>query len=808
VSEVPINELRPSCDLSAFNFQTTAEIEPHVGLIGQDRALDALKFGLSIEGKGFNICVSGEPGTGRRTATLEYLESLAKTKTPPDEWCYVNNFIDPHRPRALRFTPGQGRTFAHAMDMMITEARTRIPRTFESDDYVKRRDEITHFVAQHHETVFSELAKRAHDQGFLLQGSPQGFFLVPMAGEKPMDDQAFMSLPQEEQKSILDRREQLMGQLRDVMKQEQGFEATAAERLAELQRTVATNVVDSLVDHLLEQYQSNTEVAQYLLEVRRDMIEHIDDFLRPQESPLPIPMPLAAREATSPLRKYKVNLLVDCADVECAIVEFESNPTPQRLFGRIEKEALFGAVTTDFTMIRPGSLHRANGGYLVVDFDDVLQYPLSWNELKRTIRTGELTIEEMGDRLGFIETKTVRPEPIPWTGKIVAIAREQVYRLLYSLDPDFRELFKVKADFDLHIDWTQEHEQQYAGLIAGQTRREALLPLDKAAVGRIVEEGARLAEDHDKLSIRFGELTDIVREASYWASRDGAPVVTAPHVRKAVDERTYRVNLIEEHVRDSVARGIIVVDTDGEAVGQLNGLSVVDLGDTAFGQPSRITATVGVGREGVIDLQREARLSGPIHSKAVLTLEGFLVDRYAKDTPLSMAARLSFEQNYGGIEGDSATCAETIALLSRLTNLPVNQAYAITGSMDQRGEVQAIGGANHKIEGFYDVCRARGLTGRQGVVIPASNVQHLMLRDDVVQAVKDGKFSIHKVSTIDEALELMTGVPAGELREDGTYPPDSVNGRVQAALKDLAERLRHAGPQPDEKKTPPDEAPA
>jgi lon-related putative ATP-dependent protease len=790
VAFVPTEQLRPGCDLSSFSFETTAELEPHIGLIGQDRAIAALKFGLSIDSKGFNVCVAGEPGTGRRTATLEYLEALSGTKPPPDEWCYVNNFLEPHMPRAIRFPAGQGQVFARAMDQMVGEARARIPLAFESEDIQRRRDEIVTSLGRHREAVFNRLGAQARENGFQLQGSPQGFFLVPLQDGKPMDDVAFASLSQEQQASILERRNQLMEQLRAALKEDQGIEIAANERLAELRSTVATNVVDSLTEALIDRYRESAPVLRYLLEVRRDMIDHIDDFLRPADGAPAMPLPQIQRH---PFRKYEVNLLVDCADQVCAAVIFESNPTPQRLFGRIEKEAMFGALTTDFTMIRPGSLHRANGGFLVVDLDDVLQYPLSWTELKRTIRTGELTIEEIGDRLGFMETKTVRPEPIPWSGKIVAIAREEIYRLLYGLDPDYRELFKVKADFDLHIDRSPENERQYAGLIAGMTRREGLPPLDRQAVGRIVEEGVRLAEDHNKLSIRFGEITDTVREAAYWAEADGAHVVTLEHVKRAVNERSHRVNLIEEHVRDAMARGIIVVDTDGEAVGQVNGLSVVDLGDTAFGQPSRITATIGVGREGVIDLQREAKLSGPIHSKAVLTLEGFLVDRYAGDVPLALAARLSFEQSYGPVEGDSATCAETSALLSRLTGVPITQALAITGSMDQKGEVQAIGGVNQKIEGFFDFCRIRGLSGQQGVIIPASNVQHLMLREDVVEAVKQGRFHIHQVQTIDEALELLTGLEAGRKGEDGKYPPDSLNGRVQQAFSSLAERLRRFG---------------
>ncbi len=794
MSVVPISELRPKIDPAVFDFETTAEVEPHGGLIGQDRAAAAIKFGLAIEASGFNICVTGEPGTGRTSAIREYLETFAKAKPPSNEFCYVNNFAEPHEPRAIELPPGKGRAFAYAMELMINEAKRIIPQTFESDDFVNRRDEIVGSVQHHRETAFARLAERARDAGFLLQGNPAGFFLVPLVGDKPMDDQAFAALGEEQREQIITKRDQLMEELRAALKQEQGMEAQASERLAELERTIATNVVDSLLDRLFGEYEQHPAVVQYLIEVRREMIDHIGDFRPVPEQAAQMQMGgPSMRSIVNPLRKYEVNLLVDCSQNECAAVVFELNPTPQRLFGRIEKEAIFGAVTTDFTMIRPGSLHRANGGYLVFDFDDLLQYPLSWNELKRTISTGLLTIEEMGERLGYIETKTVRPEPIPWTGKIVAIARESVYRALYGLDSDFRELFKVKADFDMHIDRTAEHERAYAGLIAAVTKREELLPLDRGAVVRVIEEGMRLAADHNKLSIRFGDILDIVREASHWAEQQGSSVVTAEQVAQTVRERIERVNLIEAHVRESVEKGIILVDTEGESVGQVNGLSVVDLGDTAFGQPSRITATVGVGREGLVDLNREAKLSGPIHSKAVMTLQGFLMDRYAHEAPLALAATLSFEQSYGLIEGDSATCAETCALLSRIADVPVKQNLAITGSMDQRGEVQAIGGVNEKIEGFFDVCRIKGLTGDQGVVIPATNVQHLMLREDVVQAVQDGKFAIHSVSTLDEALEALTGVPAGEKQADGSYPPDSINGRVMKRLAEMAENLRKSG---------------
>ncbi len=789
--EVALSDLRPSCDPASFSFTTTEEVEPFVGLIGQDRASQAIRFGLSIDSKGFNVCVSGEPGTGRTTAIREYLEEYARGKPPADDWCYVHNFQEPHRPKALRLPAGVGRAFCQSMASAISEAKERIPRTFESEDFVSRRDEIINSVQRHREALFAQLADQARQAGFLLQGNPAGFFLVPLVADKPMDDQAFAALTQDQRQDIMQRREELTERLRAALKQEQGFENAARERLSELERAIATMVVGALLDDLFERFREYPGIIQHLDAVAKDIVSNIEDFQRVPQQQAAVPMPVG-QPSDLAMRKYQVNLLVDRSGDPRAPVVFESNPTPGRLLGRVEKEAVFGALITDLTMIRAGSLHRANGGYLVIDFDDMTN-PISWTELKRTLRTGEITIEEMGERLGFLETKTIRPEPIPWNGKVVVIAREEMYRLLYVMDPDFKELFKVKADFDLHIDRTPEHEAEYAGLVAAVTKRERLLALDREAVARVVEEGMRLADDHNKLSIRFGELTDVVREAAHWARNEGATVVTADHVDRAVRERIYRTNLIEAHVREAVSKGVVLVDTSGDRIGQVNGLSVIDLADAVFGQPSRITASIGVGREGVIDLQREARLSGPIHAKAVLTLQGFLVDRYAASRPLTLAARLSFEQSYGPIEGDSATVAETCALLSRIAEVPLKQTLAITGSMDQKGVVQAIGGANFKIEGFFDVCRLRGLTGDQGVIIPASNVQHLMLRKEVVDAVAEGKFHVYAVSTVDEAIELLTGVPAGAKDADGLYPPDSVNGRVMIKLQEIADRLRESG---------------
>jgi lon-related putative ATP-dependent protease len=792
VAELRPEQLRPVCDPAIYSFATTAELPPLAGLVGQDRAVEALKFGLDIQSKGFNICVTGEPGTGRETAVLEYVGSVAATRPVPDDWCYVHNFREPQRPNALRLPPGRGRALCMAMDAMITEARERVPRTFQSEDFVNRRDEILGAVQRHRDALFSQLAARAQANGFLLQGNPSGFFLVPLQENRPMDDQSFAALPDERRAAILQRREQLMDELRTAMKQEEGVEASAMSRLGELENAIATMVVDSLLDKVKAEFGEFSEVLDHLQQVREDMIQNIGQFA--PQPPQAIAVGPPGQPGANGLRKYQVNLVVDRSRLEHAPVVHETNTAPANLLGKIEKEAFFGALITDFTMIRPGSLHRANGGYLILSFNDLLLNPFSWVELKRVLRTGRLTVEEMGERMGLLETKSIKPEPIPWEGKVIGVARDDVYRALYTVDPEFRELFKVKADFDLNIARTDENLQAYAALIGGLARRENLPHLNAPAVARVVEEGMRMAEDQHKVSIRVGDLMDVVREAAYWARSGGRDLVGVDDVEKAVRERIYRVNLIEEHVRESVNRGIILVHTSGEAVGQVNGLSVVDLGDTVFGQPSRITVTIGVGREGVIDLQREARLAGPVHTKAVMTLQGFLTDRYATERPLTLAARLSFEQSYGQVEGDSATCAETCALLSRLSDVPISQSLAITGSMDQRGEVQAIGGVNYKIEGFYDVCKANGLSGENGVIIPASNVQHLVLRADVVEAVRHGKFKVHAISTINEAVELLTGVPAGERLPDGTYPPDTINGRVMAKLQHIADRLRESSP--------------
>jgi lon-related putative ATP-dependent protease len=572
------------------------------------------------------------------------------------------------------------------------------------------------------------------------------------------------------------------------MRRIRGLERKAAEDVRQLNQDVALYAIEALIGDLAESYADLDEVREYLDEVKGDIVSHVDQFLSQQK---PQPQQLALPWMRDmPFRKYQVNLIVDNAELDGAPVVTEPNPTYLNLFGRVEKEALFGALTTDFTMIRGGSLHRANGGYLVIPVVGLFRDPLAYESLKRALQHSCIRIEEAGERLGFLSTKSLRPEPIPLTVKVVVIGDPRVYRQLYAMDPEFSELFKVKADFDTTIDRTAENMRTYAAFVCALCRKEELKHLDTTALDTLIENSARMAGHQDKLSTRFGDVADILREASYYATEDDAAFVTADHIRRAVEERLYRSNLIEEKLREMIARGAILIDTARDVVGQVNGLSVMGLGDVAFGSPSRVTASIALGRAGLVDIQREAKLGGPIHTKGVMILGGYLADKFAQDKPLSLSARLVFEQSYGMVEGDSASSTELYAILSALSGLPLKQCIAVTGSVNQKGEVQAIGGVNEKIEGFFEVCKLNGLTGRQGVMIPASNVQNLMLKEAVVDAVRAGQFHLYAVATIDEGIELLTGVPAGERTDDGDFEADTVYHRVNQRLRDLATRLK------------------
>ena len=785
--EVPPEKLRRFCQPEELGFKSTEELTPLEGILGQERAVQALRFGLEIKEQGFNVYVSGLPGTGRATAVRAFLEELAKNKPVPPDWCYVNNFKDPYCPRVLRLPPGRGRELQADMKRLIEGAQREIPRTFESEDYNKRKEQLLKSIQEQKAKLWNKMQARAQEEGFALQSTPTGLFIIPALDGKPLTEEEFATLSEEAKADILEKRKRLETELQGLIRQGRVLERKAQEEVRKLDREVALFAIQPLMEEIREKYQELPEVLEYLQEVQEDLVEHLEQFKEPSQGQLPFPLP-GLKEL--PFRKYQVNLIVDNSDLKGAPVVIEINPTYTNLFGRIEREAQFGALITDFTLIKGGALHRANGGYLVLPVEEVLRNPFSWDGLKRALRNGKIVIEDAAERLGLTSTKGLMPQPIPLDAKVVLIGTPLLYHLLYTLDEDFSELFKVKADFDTRMDRTAENVRAYAAFVCALCRKEGFRHLDASAMAKVVEHGSRLAGDQAKLSTRFAEIADLVREANFWATQEDSPLVTATHVQKAIEEKIYRSNLIQERIREMIERGFILIDVDGKVVGQVNCLSLVNLGDFVFGKPTRITASIGVGREGVIDIEREAKLGGRIHSKGVMILSGYLANKYAQDKPLTLSARLVFEQSYEEVEGDSASSAEAYVLLSSLAGLPIKQGIAVTGSINQKGEIQAIGGVNEKIEGFFEVCKAKGLNGEQGVIIPRSNVQNLMLREEVVEAVKEGKFHIYAVDTVEEGIEILTGVPAGERGEDGTFPEGTVNFLVDKRLREWAKKLK------------------
>jgi lon-related putative ATP-dependent protease len=787
--ELPAEKLRKECATKFMRCETTQGLIPLKEIIGQERAVRALKFGLGIRERGFNVYVAGFPGTGRTTAVKGFLEDLARTKPVPNDWCYVNNFRNQYEPKAMKLPAGKGIHFQRDMSTFLGEAQRALPKAFESEDYGARRAAAIRTVEEERQKLIGQLTKQAQDQGFVLQASPVGWLLIPLIKGKPVNDQEFMALDQKTRDGIEKKRQQLTDQFTSAMRQLRELEAKADETLEKLNRDVALFAIGHMVTDLKEEFKDFPAVIAYVDDVQTDILDNLSHFIKKAEESPQIPFPARWMRET-PFKKYEVNAIVDNSELKGAPVIMELNPTYQNLFGRIEKEAQFGALVTDFTMIRGGSLHKANGGYLILPVEELLRNPFSYDGLKRALKNEHIVIEEAEERLGFVMTKSLKPEPIPLNVKVILIGDPYLYQQLYILDVDFKQLFKVKADFDTSMDRTEKNIQQYASFVCTLCQKENLKHLDGSGLAKLVEHSSRLAEDQEKLSTRFAEIADIIREADFYATQENSEFITGAHVKKAIEEKVYRSKLIQEKIEEMIKRGILLIDTDAENVGQVNGLSVIELGDFEFGSPSRVTASVGMGREGVIDIEREAKMGGPIHTKGVLILSGYLNEKYAQDKPLGLSARLVFEQNYEGVEGDSASSTELYAILSALSQLPIKQSLAVTGSVNQKGEVQAIGGVNEKIEGFFEVCKAKGFTGKQGVMIPESNVQNLMLKEEIVEAVKEGKFHIISVKTIDEGIEALTGIKAGQRQEDGAFEEGSVNDKVDRRLRQMADKLR------------------
>jgi lon-related putative ATP-dependent protease len=783
--------LRRTIDPADLGIETTAELAPLDSIIGQKRAVSALQFGLGMREAGFNIYVAGEPGIGKMTAVRAFLEAVATQQPAPSAWCYVNNFDDPSQPVAVRLPMARARVFQQDVRRFVARMRSDIPKAFESEQYAAQREELGKQLDGKRGELLSELRAKARQQGVAVQMTPYGVMTLPLLNGEPIPEQVFENLTQAQKDDLKQHNEAFQEHVRAMMKQGRALEREAQEQLSALDKHVAQYVVGGSMDDLSEAYADLPDVGTFLQAAQADILDNIELFrAAPGVNEDGSKQPAWVRDL--PFRKYEVNVLMEDSARTGAPVVVEANASYPNLFGRIEKESQFGALYTDFTMIKSGALHRANGGYLVLSIEDVLRNAFTWDSLKRALRSRELRIEDPSEQYGFLSTKMLKPQALPLSVKIVLVGRSVIYDLLCAYDEDFAELFKVKADFDTQMDRDVTNTRHFLQFVHTLCRAEGLRHVDSAAAAKLLEHAARLAEDQDKLSTHFGTLADVVREANHWAGQDQAQHIAAAHVQKALNQRVYRANLVQERLQEMIARGQLLIDVTSETVGQVNGLSVLSLGDFAFGKPSRITASVEPGRAGIVDIEREVALGGPIHSKGVLILSGYLAHRYGRDKPIALAARLVFEQSYSGVEGDSASSAELYALLSALSGLPIRQSIAVTGSVNQHGEVKAIGGVNEKIEGFFDVCKssAGGLTGQQGVLIPASNAQNLMLREDVVAAVKSGQFNIWAVRTIDEGIEILTGTPAGEREAGGAFPAGSVNAKVDERLGALAKQLK------------------
>lgn len=808
VEPLPADALYRHCDPSQFSFENTDELVPTIEVIGQERAVAAIRFGVGVQQDGYNLFALGPGGTGKYTAVHEFLkEKAAGEETPPD-WCYVHNFEQPHQPWALSLPPGRGADFKQDMANLLEELFSVIPAAFESEEYQIQRQAIAEELQRKQEESLEALSQRAREQNIALVRTQAGLAFAPMQNGEVIAPDQFAALPEEERERIQSQIEELQEQLQRAMRQMPNWSRETREKLKQLNQEVATLTIAPLIDELRQKYGELPRLQVYLQAVQKDVTDNADKFLQAHSQQAravvqPDGSPFTAGPQLSPsspfFNRYKVNLLVGDPTIygqsKGAPVVYEDNPTYPNLIGRVEHVAQMGALLTDFTLIKPGALHRANGGYLLLDARKVLQQPYAWEGLKRVLQANEIRIESLGQMLSLISTVSLEPEPIPLHVKVVLLGERLLYYLLYQLDPEFAKLFKVAADFETEIDRDEDSSHTYALLIASLVRKNNLRPFDRSGVARVIEHSSRLVSDVEKLSVHLQSITDLLSESSYWAGEAGRDVVSAEHVQQALDAQAYRAGRLRERMQEAILRDTVLIDTSGVKVGQINGLSVLTVGDYAFGRPSRITARVRMGKGEVIDIERQVEMGGPIHSKGVLILSGFLGGRYAVDRPLSLSASLVFEQSYAGVEGDSASSAELYALLSALAEVPIKQSLAVTGSVNQHGQVQAIGGVNEKIEGFFDICQKRGLgnqgpDGEQGVLIPVANVKNLMLRPDVVAAVAEGKFHIYPIATIDQGIELLTGLPAGEPDEEGNYPAGSFNRKVAERLLELAKKQR------------------
>ncbi|MFW6361544.1 MAG: Lon protease family protein [Spirochaetota bacterium] len=796
VKELKAKDVRWTCSDDCFSFQSTKDLTKSHGVIGQNRAIEAIEFGMGIDSHGFNIYAMGPTGVGRTSIVKQFINQKALEKPVPDDWCYIYNFDTPNRPKAINMAAGQGRQFRDDMEKFKKNLKEDIPKALEQENYEKDRNRLMNEMQRKQTEEMNRLEQKAQKQGFTIQRGAQGFVIMPLKEDnQPMSSQELAQLSEEERKKIQNEGQSIQNELQEVLRNVRSMESETKEKLEELEKNTILFAIDHHLEDLKNKYGEYGRLNDYFDSLKDDVVKNAQSIaqaaqqgdgaqaqaqMNPQEQ-------VMAMQQENVLNRYTVNLIVDNSETEGAPVISEMRPTYNKLIGKLERKAQLGMLFTDFNMIKPGVLHQANGGYLILEAIHLFQYPFSYNVLKHALKEGEAKITDQMEMFQAISTESLDPEPIPLDIKVVLIGNPRIYFILQQLDEEFQELFKVKADFNSFMNRSQESIDMYASFLAGQCNEEGWRPFDKSGVARMVEYGMELTQDQEKLTTRFLDVCDLAREADYIAGRRGGDSISRDDVYAAIMAKRRRSNRIEELIQEIISRGDIYIDTDREVTGQVNGLSVMNLGDYMFGRPSRITAQTFVGRAGVVNIDREAKMSGPIHNKGVLILSGYMNGTYGRRRPVSLSASLVFEQLYEGVDGDSASSTELYALLSSLADIPLKQNIALTGSVNQRGEIQPVGGVTQKVEGFYDICKAVGLTGDQGVLIPRQNVKNLMLREDVAQAIDQGRFHIYPVQSVAEGMEILTDRPFGQRQTDGSFPEGTLNHAVEQTLEQYAQ---------------------